>query len=93
MLEPTIRNHDQNFLDNCYLKLKQFSLLLMKDIVQFCNKTIDATKTEISTRQSSLKSNTTKNNLKRLKVKLKTTLQLLKRYCNNKNLKIQYFEM
>ena len=35
MFEPTIGNHDQNFLDNWYLKLKQLSLPLMKDIGQF----------------------------------------------------------
>ena len=37
MTEPTIRNHDQYFLDNCYLKLKQFSLSLTKDVAQFCD--------------------------------------------------------
>ena len=46
MLEPTIGNHDQNFLDNWYSKLKQFSLTLMHDIVKFCDKTISDTKTE-----------------------------------------------
>ena len=39
-LEPIIGNHDQEFLDNWYSKQKQFSLSLMKDIVQFCDKTI-----------------------------------------------------
>ena len=43
MLEPTIGNHDQTFLDNCYSKLKQFLLSLLKNIVQFCEKTITAT--------------------------------------------------
>ena len=58
MLEPTIGNHNQHFLDNWYSKLKQFSLSLMKDIVQFCDKTINATTTEISTTETALKSNT-----------------------------------
>ena len=40
MFEPTIGNHDQNFLDNWYLKLKQLSLPPMKDIGQFWEKTI-----------------------------------------------------
>ena len=52
MLEPTIVNHDQYFLDNWFSKLKQFSLSLMKDIVQFCGKSIDATTTEISTKET-----------------------------------------
>ena len=33
MLELTIENHDQNFSDNCYSKLKQFLLSLMKEII------------------------------------------------------------
>ena len=33
MLELTIGNHDQNFSDNCYSKLKQFLLSLMKEII------------------------------------------------------------
>ena len=40
-LEPTIGNHDQEFLDNWYSKQKQFSLSLTKDIVQFCDKAIN----------------------------------------------------
>ena len=43
MLERTIGNHDQFFLENWYCKFKQFSLSLMKDIVQFCDKTIAET--------------------------------------------------
>ena len=39
MLELTIGNHDQEFLDNWFSKQKQFSLSLMKDIVQFCDQT------------------------------------------------------
>ena len=72
MLEPTIRNHDQNFLDNWYSKLKQFSLSLMKDIVQFCDKTIDATTTEISTTESSLKSNTNQEQFKAIQSEIKS---------------------
>ena len=42
-LEPTLGNHDQEFLDNWYSKQKQFLLSLMKDIVQFCAKSIGET--------------------------------------------------
>ena len=42
-LGPTIGNHGQDFLDNWYSKQKHFSLSLMKDIVQFCYKTISKT--------------------------------------------------
>ena len=53
MPEPQIRNHYQQFLDNWPSKLKQFLLSQMKDIVQFCDKIIDATTTEISTTETS----------------------------------------
>jgi len=55
-LEPTIGNHNQEFVDKWYLKLKQFSLSLVSDIVEFCDKTITETKTEITTTEASLKS-------------------------------------
>ena len=41
--EPTIGNHDQEFLDNYFSKLNEFSFSLMKDIVTFCDKTIGKT--------------------------------------------------
>ena len=56
-LEPTIGNHDQDFLDNWYSKQEQFSLSLMKDIEQFCDKTINRTAQDIKNRESSLKRN------------------------------------
>ena len=71
MLEPTIRNYDQNFLDSWYSKPKQFSLSLIKVIVQFCGKTIDATTTEINTTESSLKSNTNQDQFKAIQSEIK----------------------
>ena len=67
MLDPPIGNHEQNFLDNWYSKLKQFSLSVKKDIVKFCDQTIDATTTEITTTITTQ----TKNNLKWFRVRLK----------------------
>ena len=61
MLQPTIGNHNQEFLDNWYSKLKQFSLSLMEDILQFCNKTINITTQEIMATESSLKTSTNNN--------------------------------
>ena len=37
-LEPAIGNQDQDFIDNCYGKLKEFSFILMKDIITFYEK-------------------------------------------------------
>ena len=53
------------------MKLKQFSLSLMKDIVQFCDKTIDTTTTEISTTETSLKSNTNQEQFKAIQSEIK----------------------
>ena len=71
MLEPMIGNHDQRLQDNWYSKLKQFSLSLMKDITQFCDKTIDTTTTEISTTETSLKSNTNQEQFKAIQSEIK----------------------
>ena len=43
----------------------------MKDIVQFCDKTIDATRTEISTAENSLKSNTNGEQFKAIQSEIK----------------------
>ena len=39
-LEPSIGNHDEEFLYKWYDKLQNFSLELMGDIVAFCKRTI-----------------------------------------------------
>ena len=43
-LEPTIRNFDQQFIDNWFSKLKDYSFDSMKDIIKFSDKTIVETK-------------------------------------------------
>ena len=72
ILEPTIGSYDQNFLDNWYSKLKQVPLSLMKDI-QFCDKTIGATTTEISFTESLLKSNTNQEQFKAIQSEFKNS--------------------
>ena len=47
--EPTIGNYDQEFIDNWYSNLKDFSLILMKQIVVFCEKTEAKTQTSTIT--------------------------------------------
>ena len=54
-LEPTIGNYDQDFIDNWYSNLKDFSLDLMEQIVSFCDKTIEETAIKISSAESILK--------------------------------------
>ena len=60
-LEPTIGNHNQGFLNNWSSKQKQFSLSLMKDIVQFCDRTIHKGAQDIKKAESSLKKNTSQS--------------------------------
>ena len=54
-LEPTIGNYDQEFIDTWYAKLKSFSLTLMKDFVNYCDKTILQTKQNIRKTETDLK--------------------------------------
>ena len=47
-LEPTIGNHDEEFLQNWYSKLEEYSKNFMKDVLAFCAKTNDETETNIT---------------------------------------------
>ena len=87
MLGPTIGNHDQNFLDNWYSKLKQFLLSLMKDIIQFYDKTMDATTTEISTTETSLKSNTNQEQFKMIQSEIKNNEAAARKILQQRKLK------
>ena len=87
MLGPKIGNHDQNFLDNWYSKLKQFLLSLMKDIIQFYDKTMDATTTEISTTETSLKSNTNQEQFKMIQSEIKNNEAAARKILQQRKLK------
>ena len=47
-LEPTIGNHDEEFLHNWYSKLEEYSKNFMRDVLAFCAKTNDETETSIA---------------------------------------------
>ena len=65
MLEPTIANNDQCFLDNWYSgTLKEFSVSLMKNIVQFCELTMAEITTGINKTETPLKSSTNQEQFK-----------------------------
>ena len=53
-LEPTIGNHDEEFRSNWYQQLEKFSLKLMKDIVEFSEKTSNETTAKITMEQEKL---------------------------------------
>ena len=54
-LEPKIGNYDQEFIDNWHSNLKDFSCILLKQIVEFCEKTEEKTQTSITEVEVTLK--------------------------------------
>ena len=54
-LEPIIGNYDQELINNWYSNLKEFSRILMKQIVAFCEKTKEKTQTSITEIEATLK--------------------------------------
>ena len=68
-LEPTIGNHDQEFLDTWYSNLQEFSLSLMKRIVKLCDKTISETAEHINSTENALKQNMEKEEFQKIKKK------------------------
>ena len=69
-LEPINGNFVQEFIDNWFLKLKDHSFDLMKDIITFCNKTMTETKLAIG-------------NVGNIEVKLKTSFNGKRRILTN----------
>ena len=53
-LEPTIGNDDQEFINNWYSILKEFSFNLIKDIENLCGKTVEETTKNIDETQIKL---------------------------------------
>ena len=60
-LEPAIGNNDQEFISNWYSNLKDFSLILMKRIVPFCEKAEEKTQPSITEIEATLKQQLNKN--------------------------------
>ena len=88
-LEPTIGNHDQEFLDTWYSNLQEFSLSLMKRIVKLCDKTISETAEHINSTENALKQNMEKKSFKRSKKKISRNEEAKKRVL--KEIKIKKF--
>ena len=47
-LEPSIGNHDEEFLNKLYGKLEEFSKSFMNDVISFCDKTLTETEAKIT---------------------------------------------
>ena len=54
-IEPTIGNFDQELVDECYSKLKVFSLILIKGITTYCEKTIESTNESMKNTETTLR--------------------------------------
>ena len=54
-IEPSIGNRDEAFLNKWYNRLEEFSRILTKDVVEFCEHEITKTKQEIDSTSEQLK--------------------------------------
>ena len=66
-LEPTIGNFDQVFVDNWYTDLKQFSIVLLKQIVVYYDKTEQKTQKNINEAQTILNQQLNKEDYEEIK--------------------------
>ena len=66
-LEPTIGNFDQVFVDNWYTDLKQFSIVLLKQIVAYYDKTEQKTQKNINEAQTILNQQLNKEDYEEIK--------------------------
>ena len=86
-LEPTIGNHDQEFLDTLYSNLQEFSLTLMKGIVKFCDKTISQTADHINSTENALKQNMEKEEFQKIKETIYRNEEATKRVLKQRKFK------
>ena len=70
-LEPSIGNHDDEFLQEWYEDLNNFLLTRMEKTVQFCDKTITTTKSNINQIEEDLRKKTAPSNFKEVREEVK----------------------
>ena len=70
-LEPSIGNHDDEFLQQWYEDVTKFLLTRMEATVKFCEKTITATKSGIKETEDELKRKTVPTNFNEVKEEVK----------------------
>ena len=78
-LEPTIGNFDQEFVNNWYTNLKQFFLVLIKQIVANCDKTEQKTQTKINKTETILKQQLKKEDYKEIKTTITSSATATKK--------------
>ena len=65
-LTPTIGNNDNEFVDKWHKRLEEFSLTIMQDIADFCEKTIQETKQAVHVAKTKVKATATPNENKEI---------------------------
>ena len=86
-LEPTLGNHDQEFLDNWFSKLNEFSLILMDHIVSYCGKTLEKTNNDISATETALKNAMEQEEFTRIQRAIETNEEATKRQLKHQKFK------
>ena len=86
-VEPTIGNHDEEFLNKWYEKLNGFSFELMKDIVDFCKSTTTNLSTKIKEVDASIKSKLQPVKYKELSAALQKNQEFRKRNLQQRKVK------
>ena len=93
-LEPTIGNHDQQFVNNWYEKLNNFSVELMKDLVEFCQTTKSDVTEQIKTKEALIQNTSSQqkyNNIsKAIKENQETRVRQLTYQKNKKFNRLKY---
>ena len=70
-LEPSIGNHDDDFLTKWYERLQSFSVTLMEDVIEFCKKTNENITQQINTVENNLTDKIEEQNLREIKTIMK----------------------
>ena len=86
-LEPTISNHDKNFLDMWYSNLQEFYVILMKGIVKFWDKTTSETAKHINSTEKALKQNMGKEEFQKIKETISRNGEATKRVFKQRKFK------
>ena len=86
-LEPTIGNHDKNFLDMWYSNLQEFYVILMKGIVKFWDKTTSETAKHINSTEKALKQSMGKEEFQKIKETISRNGEATKRVFKQRKFK------
>ena len=75
-LEPSIGNHDEEFLNKWYGKLEESSKSFMNDVISFCDKTLTETEAKITDTDKQLLSNIQNNEYVAIKDTINTNNEM-----------------